>query len=458
MHCFIKSLKINDNNAVTWTNLGVFYLINEDVRLAHECFKKSQAIDPEYSNAWIGQAFIAETVEIESCIDLYTHAVELALNTEAQYGYARIVCKISTDLELRNKNIYKDYIEYLNAIPLASDCLVKYCERIDTNAEAYFLSGVLFEKLKLPLNSMEYYEKVFNILNDDESNELVLLTRRAYCRLLCEQKQYDLAFLHYKKIDVKKSFEDLCGFAKVFYKLGKYQQCCKIFESALTICSEEEKSIVYTGMGMAQSKYNIQEAITSFFKSFQCKVICIQSLFALCSIGLLKNDMKLIGAVFKELDSLKESAYKFDIVKLKSIYYCLRKEFDKAIRCISKFVHEYPADTRNWIELCLCLKRSRYYDLALTIGNVIFKTKNQDDPIFYDCMQFLLLKQLEKKQFKDNECTLLTMFQKMLHIFPGNLSSWASFSQFLQAYDDLEGKKDLKKVSNQINKVLENLN
>lgn len=179
-------------------------------------------------------------------------------------------------------------------------------------------------------------------------------------------------------------------------------------------------------------------------------MICIQSLFALCSIGLLKNDMKLIGAVFKELDSLKESAYKFDIVKLKSIYYCLRKEFDKAIRCISKFVHEYPADTRNWIELCLCLKRSRYYDLALTIGNVIFKTKNQDDPvgliflftcldyeiyfkeinlfkIFYDCMQFLLLKQLEKKQFKDNECTLLTMFQKMLHIFPGKLAYLISF-------------------------------
>ena len=93
--------------------------------------------------------------------------------------------------------------------------------------------------------------------------------------------------------------------------------------------------------------------------------------------------MKLIGAVFKELDTLKDSAYQFDIVKLKSIYYCLQKEFGKAIRCISKFVHEYPADTRNWIELCLCLKRSRYYDLALTIGNVIFKTKNQDDPVCF---------------------------------------------------------------------------
>ena len=54
-HCFIKSLILNDNNAVTWTNLGVFYLINEHLKLAHECFKKSQALDPEYCVAWIGQ-------------------------------------------------------------------------------------------------------------------------------------------------------------------------------------------------------------------------------------------------------------------------------------------------------------------------------------------------------------------------------------------------------------------
>lgn len=54
-HCFIKSIKLEDSDAVTWTNLGVFYLIKDEIILAHECFKKSQAIDPEYNLAWIGQ-------------------------------------------------------------------------------------------------------------------------------------------------------------------------------------------------------------------------------------------------------------------------------------------------------------------------------------------------------------------------------------------------------------------
>jgi hypothetical protein len=106
-------------------------------------------------------------------------------------------------------------------------------------------------------------------------------------------------------------------------------------------------SIVYTAMGMAQSKYNIQDAISSFFKrfisvgpffshknglmrfllflkiSFQCKFKCIQSLFALCSIGLLKKDKTLINAVFKELNAISDLKFKFDIVRLKSIYFCL---------------------------------------------------------------------------------------------------------------------------------------
>ena len=42
-----------------------------------------------------------------------------------------------------------------------------------------------------------------------------------------EQKQYESAMIQYKIIDVKNSFEDLMALARVFYKLGKYQQCSK---------------------------------------------------------------------------------------------------------------------------------------------------------------------------------------------------------------------------------------
>lgn len=76
-HSFIKSIQLESSSPLNWTNLGVFYLTNHNLKLANECFKKSQAIDPEFCVAWIGQAFIAETVDAEQSIDLYRHAVEL---------------------------------------------------------------------------------------------------------------------------------------------------------------------------------------------------------------------------------------------------------------------------------------------------------------------------------------------------------------------------------------------
>ena len=57
-HCFIKSLNIEESSAVAWTNLGIFYLIKGKIFTAHECFKKAQALDPEYNIAWIGQVCI----------------------------------------------------------------------------------------------------------------------------------------------------------------------------------------------------------------------------------------------------------------------------------------------------------------------------------------------------------------------------------------------------------------
>lgn len=75
---------------------------------------------------------------------------------------------------------------------------------------------------------------------------------------------------------------------------------------------------------MASAKFNMNDAITNFLKSFQSKPICMQSLFALCSIGFLKNDAKLIAAVFKELDEITDYAHRFEILKLKTIYYSLK--------------------------------------------------------------------------------------------------------------------------------------
>lgn len=46
-------------NAMTWTNLGLLYLHNNDSELANEAFYKAQTLDPDYALAWVGQGLVA---------------------------------------------------------------------------------------------------------------------------------------------------------------------------------------------------------------------------------------------------------------------------------------------------------------------------------------------------------------------------------------------------------------
>ena len=45
------------------------------------------------------------------------------------YGYARVVCKLESDLEYRKTEQYKDNIKRLYAIEASSDCLIKYSSK-----------------------------------------------------------------------------------------------------------------------------------------------------------------------------------------------------------------------------------------------------------------------------------------------------------------------------------------
>lgn len=57
-HAFIKSIQLEKNNAITWTNLGTLYLCLNEIQLAHEAFKVAQRSEPSYIESWIGQVIV----------------------------------------------------------------------------------------------------------------------------------------------------------------------------------------------------------------------------------------------------------------------------------------------------------------------------------------------------------------------------------------------------------------
>ena len=101
---------------------------------------------------------------------------------------------------------------------------------------------------------------------------------------MCQLNQFEAALIQYQKLDVKGYIDDIFALAKVFFKLGKCQPAYKsiailefydfhgltllflVYENGLSLCSDNEKSVVYTALGMAAFKFKLEDSITNFFK------------------------------------------------------------------------------------------------------------------------------------------------------------------------------------------------
>ncbi|RDA87056.1 hypothetical protein CP532_3237 [Ophiocordyceps camponoti-leonardi (nom. inval.)] len=78
-HALVRSLHLNERSPATWTNLGTLALLSRDLKLANEAYTRAQSADPDYAQAWLGQAFIALLVgDAKEARSLFTHAMDIA--------------------------------------------------------------------------------------------------------------------------------------------------------------------------------------------------------------------------------------------------------------------------------------------------------------------------------------------------------------------------------------------
>lgn len=134
-HSFIKAVTIDKKSYTSWTNLGVLYLSQGEIKLANRTFGISQQSDPNYLNAWAGQAIIAESIgEVDEALDLFRHCTQLGFHPESAIGYAHWVCSIlgrRTDIAIDvnfDDPKYGYAIENMFAVPVALDSLNWYCK------------------------------------------------------------------------------------------------------------------------------------------------------------------------------------------------------------------------------------------------------------------------------------------------------------------------------------------
>uniref|UniRef100_A0A665SX81 Tetratricopeptide repeat domain 37 n=1 Tax=Echeneis naucrates TaxID=173247 RepID=A0A665SX81_ECHNA len=323
-HCFIKSIQIEPNNVVAWTNLGTLYLRKDNIELAHEAFKIAQSLEPLYVNCWIGQALIAERVGSYDTMDLFRHTTELSTHMEGVKGYAYWVCSTLLDKSNRDSELYRYNIVQMNAISAAQVALTKYTERIQSDPDAFIMLGYLNEHLQLKRQALQAYQRSVSVTLTDN----VGLT--------------DKAALVYNSTPLQE-LSDLAGLALTYYRAGHIPESISAYERALGVAStEKEKAYILTSLALLQHRQgNLDSAKTLLFKCSMLKEPISESLLCLCALGLVHSDATLATAALTEL--LKQGSASGSVMEQRCLLTCtllaLQGNYSAVQREASRAVH-----------------------------------------------------------------------------------------------------------------------
>ncbi|XP_030326791.1 tetratricopeptide repeat protein 37 isoform X1 [Strigops habroptila] len=426
-HSFIKSVQAEKINVVAWTNLGVLYLTTGNVEQAHEAFKIAQSLEPSYLLCWIGQAFIAETVDSYDTMDLFRHTTELSMHTEGAKGYAHWVCSTLQDKSNRNTELYLYNIVQMNAIPAAQVVLSKYTERNPDDASAFTMLGYLNEYLNLKRQATDAYERAASLLKNSGDTERYNIAMQNCGRCLCALGECDKAIEVYTSIPLTK-FDGIVGIALAYFKKGLLQESIKAYEKALSVAeSEEDKAHILTALAIIEYKQNKVDAAKTLLFKCSLKEPSMESLMALCTLGLVKEDATLATAALKELLKHEKGKYKiYERCLIASAVYALQGRNVGVQREISKAIHSNPDNPALWSLLSRLVplyvpQKAKGGAVAGNVAHVL------DVNHAKEVLVNIAVNQLTAghHMLEDEKNNPLKNVQKAIHLYPDNPAAWA---------------------------------
>ncbi|XP_053330770.1 SKI3 subunit of superkiller complex protein isoform X2 [Spea bombifrons] len=456
-HAFIKSIQCEQNNVAAWTNLGALYLVNESIELSHQAFNVAQSLEPSYVRCWIGQALIAEVVGSYETMDLFRHTTELLLHEEGAKGYAQWVCTTLQDKSKRNTDLYRYGIVQMNAVTAAHLALTKYTERIRDDHAAFSMLGYLSEHLNLRIQAREAYGRAVSILHDMEDQVNYNVALRNYGRSLCATGHYDEAIQAHSTTPLT-DFDDLTGIALAYFKKGLLQDSVKAYRKALSIAkSEQEKAHILTALAIIEYKQG--EAESSKTLLFKCSVLkepSIESLQALCALGVAKRDVTLATAALNEL--LKHSRGKDNIYErclITSAIYILQGRYGVVHRQACKAIHSHPGNPQLWSLLSRLVPRyaPRNAKGGAVAGSVahILNLSQAKESLLYAAVNELAAGTLSTDNEKRNP---LKTLQRSARYFPDNPAVWAGLMAACKAEHAASFLRDVPSKERSINTAL----
>ncbi|XP_038077285.1 tetratricopeptide repeat protein 37-like, partial [Patiria miniata] len=432
-HAFIKSIQLEANNVVAWTNLGALYLSKGNVELAHQAFKISQSLEPSYVNCWIGQALVAESKAPEEAMDLFRHTTELATHSEGAISYAHWVCQTLLDASVdKTSEGYRFNIVQMDAVSMATVGLDKVTDRVQTDACAYTMYGLLLERQGLHKSAEKAYARVLELMNDSNDQERLNLAMANHARSLCSIGRYEEAVKQFQAITPLIRLQDICCLALALYKTGNMQASYQAYEQALQLASDggvRSQLLACLGMVAFQCGDN-NRAKTLLFQSSQESEPAPEGLLALLALGVHQDDYTLATAAVAELQKLKDKpGIVADVAFAGAVLYAIQGQFQLACRQVAKATGRHPGLPELWrlmAEIILQLLPAKA-KAAVTCSRAALQDKEvSKESVSTYALATLAVGQHGGSTPAHQRC--LSAAQKAVHLYPDSMENWASLS------------------------------
>ncbi|XP_064071662.1 superkiller complex protein 3 [Vanessa tameamea] len=429
-HCLIKALLVTRKWSVAdvWCNLGTLYLKMNQHKLANYCFWRGQSTSPSYPLSWIGQGLIAEVIREEEAMDLFRHASRLGYHPESALGYADWVCRTIKHDDYKNSSELKYVIDSLDAIPYAMDLVMWFSTYEPNNACSCNILGILQERSGLLSAALESYQKALQYAEEDYQNIILLNIGRILLRL----EKYDEAIKIYKAI-TEASLNSACGLAFGLFKKELYEEAYSAYDTALQWLSntDDDKADLLVAMaGIVYMFKGMDDAKTLLFHSIQVsqKKPTANSLFAICSLGLIHADQSLSKLALSELQKYeKDSRYGYDIGFLKS-YLVVDKDLNQAIKIMSDALHDHPDNTHLWFclaQYCLNVTNTKANIASCCAQRALCSAYNCENKNFAITAKMIATASIAEHIVGDRKKAML-LAKGGLHMYPCQSDIWAA--------------------------------
>ncbi|CAG5092823.1 Similar to TTC37: Tetratricopeptide repeat protein 37 (Homo sapiens) [Cotesia congregata] len=424
-HSWVMAIDREPNNGVAWTNLGTLYLHLGETFKANKAFSRAQRADPEYSNSWIGQGIIAESVDNKEAMDLFRHAIQLGYHPQAAVGYSHWVLMTILNPDAKKDALYHYMIVNMHAIPVAIDAMTWYTEREPGVIYGRNALGLLLEREKLYKLAAHEYSVGLKLGKEDSQEDHV---RVNLARVLVQMGKFDEAIEVCQRIKIA-SFNSHCQLALALFKAARYEESYAAYEAALNWLADDGSDKAHVLCAMASMAYMFQEVDDVKTLLFQCIEIqppTVAGLLAAAALGLLHDDLNLTSLVLKELEIYKDDPkYRHHVARL-SAYSCLmHHDITGAIRIISKSIHRRPDDVGSWISLVRLLLETNSSDFGYCAQKALYLGRKNSTVAVAQVACVSSLGQLIDINNDKKQCGLRSV-QKTIFSFPGIAESWAN--------------------------------